>query len=258
MMRLWLAAVVALATGSTCVVVAFLRFDQGHVMDLVVPVGGLLAAWITALGLRYVTEPRRRRHVTNLLTQYVPPEVARQLLDKRHGSDLPSGTVTFLFTVDWELLGTLVSRLRMAWVRQRCHDAPSRTASMAPLSPSWASETTSCTAPTGDQAAQEGQPASAVLGGDHVQAEHLTAAVGIAAGGDHTGHVHDAPALAHFLGQGVQPEVGVGPGVEGTASEGLTVASRVLARRDTWERLMPSMPSVLTMSSTRRVDTPSP
>ena len=54
-------------------------------------------------------------------------------------------------------------------------EVPARTASMAPLSPSWASETTSC-APgqsPGDQAAQEGQPARPILGGDHVEAQHL-------------------------------------------------------------------------------------
>jgi hypothetical protein len=49
---------------------------------------------------------------------------------------------TRVANMDWAALGTRVSRLRMAWVRQRCQEAPSRTAAMAALRPSWASEIT--------------------------------------------------------------------------------------------------------------------
>ncbi len=61
----------------------------------------------------------------------------------------------------------------MKWVRQRCQDAPGSVAAIASTRPGWASEITSWTPDeaTSDQAAQEREPAGAVLGGDHVEAE---------------------------------------------------------------------------------------
>ena len=74
--------------------------------------------------------------------------------------------------------------------------------------------------PPGHQAAQEGRPARPVLGGDEVEAEDLPVAVGVHPGGDDDGHVDDAAALSDLLGQGVEPDVGVGTGVEGAVAEG--------------------------------------
>ena len=68
----------------------------------------------------------------------------------------------------------------MKWVRQRCQDAPVSTVdASASTQPAWASEITSGRAgqAAGDQPAQEGEPAGAVLGGDDVEAEDLAVAV---------------------------------------------------------------------------------
>ena len=70
------------------------------------------------------------------------------------------------------------------------------------------------------QAAQERQPAGAVLGGDDVDAEHLPVTFGVDSDGDHDGDVDDAAVLAHLLGHGVEAHVGVGPAVEGSGPEG--------------------------------------
>jgi hypothetical protein len=72
----------------------------------------------------------------------------------------------------------------------------------------------------GHQAPQEGQPARSVLGGDDVEAEDLAVSIVVHPGGDHHGHVLDAPRLAHLLDHGVEPHVGVGPGVEGPVPDG--------------------------------------
>jgi hypothetical protein len=73
--------------------------------------------------------------------------------------------------------------------------------------------------PPGHQAPQERHPAGTVLGRDHVDAEHLPVAVGVDAGGDHRGHRHHPATLSDLVEQGVQPDIGVGPGVEGPVAE---------------------------------------
>jgi hypothetical protein len=72
----------------------------------------------------------------------------------------------------------------------------------------------------GDEVAQEGGPAGAVLGGDPVAAQDLAVAFGIDADRGDGGDVHDAPAIAAARGLGVDPEVGVGAGVERPGAEG--------------------------------------
>jgi len=59
--------------------VAFQRFDHGDIMNIVFGLGGIVVAFVGALGLRYLTETRHRRRVSSLFAQYVPEEVARQL-----------------------------------------------------------------------------------------------------------------------------------------------------------------------------------
>jgi hypothetical protein len=48
-------------------------------------------------------------------------------------------------TISAEALGTRARAFRRKWTRQRCQQAPARTAEMACFSPVWASETTSWT-----------------------------------------------------------------------------------------------------------------
>ena len=73
--------------------------------------------------------------------------------------------------------------------------------------------------PSSHQAPQERQPPGTILGGDHVEAEHLPMSLGIDPHGDHDGHIDDAAVLAHLLGQGVEAHVGVGTAVEGSGPE---------------------------------------
>ena len=73
----------------------------------------------------------------------------------------------------------------------------------------------------GGQAAQERQPARAVLGAGHVDAEDLPAPVGVDAGRDQAVHVHRAAALADLLGQRVDPAERVRPAVQRPVPEGL-------------------------------------
>lgn len=71
----------------------------------------------------------------------------------------------------------------------------------------------------GDQAAQERQPARAVLGGNDVQAENLPLTVGVDAGGDQGVHRHRAAALTHLLSQRVDPHEGIRAAVQRPAAE---------------------------------------
>jgi len=97
--RLWLAALAIGAIGVVYVLMGFLRFDAGHIPDLVYPPFALVGAAVAGLGLRLRSEAQHRRQLTDALSNYVSPTVARQLVG-RHSADLdlPSGTITFLFT----------------------------------------------------------------------------------------------------------------------------------------------------------------
>jgi class 3 adenylate cyclase len=87
------------AVGGLYVIGGFLRFDTGHVPDLVYPPLALIASAVAGLGVRLRGEAQQRRHLTDVLGQYVSPSVARQLVERRPArGSLPSGTITFLFT----------------------------------------------------------------------------------------------------------------------------------------------------------------
>lgn len=58
----------------------------------------------------------------------------------------------------------------------------------------------------GDQQAQEGQPAGAVLGGGDVPAEYVAVPVGVDADREQSVDVDDAAALTVLLGQRVDPD----------------------------------------------------
>jgi len=58
-----------------------LRFQNGTDLDVVYPSIGLGLATFAAVGLRYVTELREKRRVASLFGNYIPPEVARELVD---------------------------------------------------------------------------------------------------------------------------------------------------------------------------------
>ena len=78
----WVAGIGALALGGSYLLLSFARFDAGHAMDLVFPELGVATAFVGSLGERTVAEARRRRHVASLFAQYVPPAVARRLVEE--------------------------------------------------------------------------------------------------------------------------------------------------------------------------------
>ena len=125
-------------------------------------------------------------------------------------------------TMDWAALGTLVEHVAHevdpaalpGWPRA----APRRWRRRGPVGVG--DDEGHPGQPPGHQAAQKRRPARPVLGGDEVETEDLSVAVGVHPGGHDDRHVHDPAALAHLLGEGVEPDVGVGTGVEGTVAEG--------------------------------------
>jgi hypothetical protein len=83
----------------------------------------------------------------------------------------------------------------------------------------------------GDQAAQERGPARPILGGVQVKAQDLPGSGRVDPSRDHAGHVRDPPALAHLLGKGIEPHVGVGTTVQRTRPEGLDLMIELLGHR---------------------------
>lgn len=75
----WLSAIVGLLLIGAYTLLAFIRFDDGHIMNLVYPVAVTVLAYFTALAVRHATETRQRRRVSMLFAQYVPEAVAREL-----------------------------------------------------------------------------------------------------------------------------------------------------------------------------------
>jgi adenylate cyclase len=81
---LWLSPIVSLLIAAGYLVLSFVRFDDGHVMNLVYPFAAIVIAFVAALGVRYLTEIRQRRRVSTLFAQYVPEAVASQLEESGH------------------------------------------------------------------------------------------------------------------------------------------------------------------------------
>ncbi|HEV3474541.1 MAG TPA: adenylate/guanylate cyclase domain-containing protein [Actinomycetota bacterium] len=78
--RVWLSPIAALAIGAAYFMVAFRRFDEGNVMNLVYPALAVLVAYIAALSVRYFTEERERRRVTRVFGRYVAKDVVEEVL----------------------------------------------------------------------------------------------------------------------------------------------------------------------------------
>jgi adenylate cyclase len=79
-LRVWLSPLVALGIGAAYFLLAFRRFDDGHVMNLVYPALAVVVASIAALAVRYFTEERERRRVTRVFGRYVAHDVVDEVL----------------------------------------------------------------------------------------------------------------------------------------------------------------------------------
>ena len=77
--RVWISVLLTFLISLAVGVVYLVRFDGGHVMNVVYVYAGIAISFVSALGIRYLTETRQRRRVSSLFSQYVPEEVARQL-----------------------------------------------------------------------------------------------------------------------------------------------------------------------------------
>ena len=75
----WLSSITAFLIAIGYLVLAFVRFDAGQILNVVYVFAAIVLGFVAALTLRYATETRQRRKVSALFAQYVPEEVARQL-----------------------------------------------------------------------------------------------------------------------------------------------------------------------------------
>lgn len=79
MLAAWASATITAMLAAAYVGYAIVRFDGGHVENLIYPLVALIVTFVAALGVQYATETRHRRRVSALFAQYVPETVARQL-----------------------------------------------------------------------------------------------------------------------------------------------------------------------------------
>ena len=84
--RVWLSPIAALAVGAAYFMVAFRRFDEGNVMNLVYPALAVVVSFIAALSVRYFTEERERRRVTRIFGRYVARDVVEEVLSAPEGA----------------------------------------------------------------------------------------------------------------------------------------------------------------------------
>jgi adenylate cyclase len=75
----WLSLIFLVLVTIAFLLVSFMRFDDGHVMNIVYGLIAIALAFVAGLGIKYFTETRQRRRVSSLFAQYVPSEVAKQL-----------------------------------------------------------------------------------------------------------------------------------------------------------------------------------
>lgn len=119
LLPLWASIVVTLLVGFGYVVLAFARFNDGHVMNFVYPSLAALVAFIGGLGLRYFGETRQRRRVTALFSQYVPEAVAQRLVDEDRATTTIEGERLDMTVLFCDLRGftALSEKLEPAVVR---------------------------------------------------------------------------------------------------------------------------------------------
>jgi len=94
------AIALALALGAVYVVAAQLAFNNGTVLALVYPLGGLVLAAVGALAIHYVTSAFQREQMRDMFSRFVPENVVDEVLASadeglRLGGVQREGTVLF-------------------------------------------------------------------------------------------------------------------------------------------------------------------
>jgi adenylate cyclase len=91
MLPFWLSPVIALLIAIGYFMLSVIRFNNGHVQNLVYPLVAIVLAFVGAVILRYFGETRQRRRVTALFSQYVPEAVAKRLVEEDRASAAAEG-----------------------------------------------------------------------------------------------------------------------------------------------------------------------
>ena len=91
MLPLWLSPIVTILLAFGYFTLSVVRFNNGHVQNIVYPLMAIVFAFVGALVLRYFGETRQRRRVTALFSQYVPEAVAKKLVDEDRASIAAEG-----------------------------------------------------------------------------------------------------------------------------------------------------------------------
>jgi adenylate cyclase len=115
----WASAVITAVLAAAYVGFTILRFDGGHIENLLYPLAALTVAYVATLGVRYATETRHRRRVSALFAQYVPETVARQLEESGRAESAVEGERldVSLFFCDMRGFTSLSATLTPAQVR---------------------------------------------------------------------------------------------------------------------------------------------
>ena len=115
----WASAAITAVLAAAYVGFTILRFDGGHIENLVYPLAALIIAYVATLGVRYATETRHRRRVSALFAQYVPETVARQLEESGRAESAIEGERldVSLFFCDMRGFTSLSATLTPAQVR---------------------------------------------------------------------------------------------------------------------------------------------
>ncbi|MBI5156851.1 MAG: adenylate/guanylate cyclase domain-containing protein [Acidimicrobiia bacterium] len=84
--RPWLAAVFGAVLLAGFLTLVFRRFDTGVVMNMVYPMFAPPIAFVSGLGVRYFTEVRERKYVTNVFGRYLAKDVVAEVLASPEGA----------------------------------------------------------------------------------------------------------------------------------------------------------------------------
>lgn len=85
-LRPWVAVLGALVLLVGYFWLVFNRFDSGTVMNMVYPPFALPISFVAALGVRYFTEVKERKYVTNVFGRYLAKDVVHEVLNSPEGA----------------------------------------------------------------------------------------------------------------------------------------------------------------------------